>query len=175
MIKGAPTDVVEAAALLACSQVVLVNIGVNRPIETRAQWTYFYDEDMCFARLSFPPRSRRRWCRPGCGSIQAEVYFSEKWRPLSNGPEDWIEPTIDGLIECGLVQAATEVVHRASSSRRLPTSSSTTIVRRRWQRCTAILDEIGIGYCGRYGDWAYIWTDQAFNSGERAATERWTG
>jgi hypothetical protein len=31
------------------------------------------------------------------------------------------------------------------------------------------LDEVGIGYCGRYGDWAYIWTDQAFLSGERAA------
>ena len=31
------------------------------------------------------------------------------------------------------------------------------------------LDEIGIGYCGRYGDWAYIWTDQSFISGENAA------
>ena len=30
------------------------------------------------------------------------------------------------------------------------------------------LDEVGIGYCGRYGDWAYIWTDQAFVSGEKA-------
>ena len=31
------------------------------------------------------------------------------------------------------------------------------------------LDEIGIAYCGRYGDWAYIWTDQSFISGENAA------
>ena len=31
------------------------------------------------------------------------------------------------------------------------------------------LDEVEIGYCGRYGDWAYIWTDQAFKSGEEAA------
>jgi hypothetical protein len=30
------------------------------------------------------------------------------------------------------------------------------------------LDELGIRYCGRYGDWAYIWTDEAFLSGERA-------
>jgi hypothetical protein len=30
------------------------------------------------------------------------------------------------------------------------------------------LDDIGIGYCGRYGDWAYIWTDQSFVSGESA-------
>jgi hypothetical protein len=32
------------------------------------------------------------------------------------------------------------------------------------------LDEVGIGYCGRYGDWGYIWTDQAFISGEQAAS-----
>ena len=31
------------------------------------------------------------------------------------------------------------------------------------------LDEIGIAYCGRYGDWAYIWTDESFMSGEKAA------
>ena len=28
---------------------------------------------------------------------------------------------------------------------------------------------MGIAYCGRYGDWAYIWTDESFMSGENAA------
>jgi hypothetical protein len=32
------------------------------------------------------------------------------------------------------------------------------------------LNDIGVAYCGRYGDWGYIWTDQAFISGERAAS-----
>ena len=31
------------------------------------------------------------------------------------------------------------------------------------------LDELGIAYCGRYGDWKYIWTDESFMSGETAA------
>jgi len=31
------------------------------------------------------------------------------------------------------------------------------------------LDDLGIAYCGRYGDWLYIWTDEAFISGENAA------
>ena len=31
------------------------------------------------------------------------------------------------------------------------------------------LDDIGIAYCGRYGDWGYMWTDESFISGERAA------
>jgi protoporphyrinogen oxidase len=31
------------------------------------------------------------------------------------------------------------------------------------------LDEIGVRYAGRYGEWAYIWTDESFMSGEKAA------
>jgi len=31
------------------------------------------------------------------------------------------------------------------------------------------LDDIGISYCGRYGDWGYMWTDESFKSGEVAA------
>jgi hypothetical protein len=33
------------------------------------------------------------------------------------------------------------------------------------------LDEIGIAYCGRYGDWGYMWTDESFKSGEEAASK----
>jgi len=31
------------------------------------------------------------------------------------------------------------------------------------------LDDLNIAYCGRYGDWGYMWTDESFISGERAA------
>jgi hypothetical protein len=31
------------------------------------------------------------------------------------------------------------------------------------------LDEVGVAYCGRYGDWGYMWTDESFISGEKAA------
>jgi hypothetical protein len=31
------------------------------------------------------------------------------------------------------------------------------------------LNDVGIHYCGRYGDWNHAWTDQAFISGEEAA------
>lgn len=169
MIKGAPREVLDAAALLACSQVVLVNIGISRPIETRAQWTYFYDSEICFARLSYPPHFSQTLVPHGCGSIQAEVYFSEKWRPLRSKPEDWIEPTIDGLIKCGLVKGREEVIHRSV----IFAPFANVIFDHDRPKALAIvhsyLDEVGIRYCGRYGDWAYIWTDQAFRSGENAA------
>ena len=33
----------------------------------------------------------------------------------------------------------------------------------------AFLGEIGVHYCGRYGNWDHAWTDEAFLSGEKAA------
>jgi protoporphyrinogen oxidase len=169
MIKGAPREVLDAAALLSCSQVVLVNIGIDRPVETRAQWTYFYDADICFARLSFPPGFSLSLTPTGRGSIQAEVYFSEKWRPLRGKPEDWIEPTIDGLIKCGLVRRREEVVHRSVIFAPFANVIFDQDRPKALATVHGYLNEVGIRYCGRYGDWAYIWTDQAFQSGENAA------
>ena len=31
------------------------------------------------------------------------------------------------------------------------------------------LNELGITYCGRYGEWGYHWTDDSFISGKKAA------
>ena len=59
----------------------------NRADLSEAQITYFYDEDICFTRLSFPHMFSATNVPPGCGSIQAEVYFSSKYRPLTQAPE----------------------------------------------------------------------------------------
>ncbi len=170
MIAGAPDDVKQAAARLACSQVVLVNIGLNRELDTKAQWTYFYDQSICFARLSFPTLFSPRLAPPGCGSIQAEVYFSEKWKPLAGKPEDWIEPTIRGLLQCGLVRDRSEITHTSTIFAPFANVIFDHDRPAALELVHGYLNDIGIAYCGRYGDWGYIWTDQAFISGERAAS-----
>ncbi len=169
MVVGAPADVVEAAQRLACSTCVLVNLGVDRADLSQAHMTYFYDEDICFTRLSFPHMLSARNVPPGTGSIQAEVYFAPKYRPFTGTPEDWIQPVIADLRRCGLVREDDRILHR-----------NATIVRHAnvifdLERAAALetvhgyLDSVGISYCGRYGDWAYMWTDEAFKSGEKAA------
>jgi protoporphyrinogen oxidase len=169
MIKGAPRDVLKAASLLASSQLVLINIGINRPVETRANWTYFYDDDICFPRVSFPAGFSPTVVPDGCGSIQAEVYFSEKWRPMTSAPEDWIEPTIDGLIKCGLVKDRAEIIHRSVVFVPFANVIFDHDRPKALEAVLGFLDDVGIGHCGRYGNWEYIWTDEAFKSGEDAA------
>jgi len=76
LIEGAPPDVLEAAAKLASTSCVLVNLGVNRTDLSQSQWSYFYDRDIFFTRVSFPHMFSPHVAPSGCGSIQAEVYFS---------------------------------------------------------------------------------------------------
>jgi protoporphyrinogen oxidase len=169
MIQGAPPDVVDASRLLACTTCVLVNVGVDRTDLSDAHMTYFYDQDICFTRLGFPHMLSARNAPPGTGSIQAEVYFSDKYKPLAGSPEDWIEPVIRDLRRCGLLREDDRVLCSQAMLLRYAN------VIFDLDRATALatvhgyLDELGIAYCGRYGDWGYMWTDESFKSGEQAA------
>jgi protoporphyrinogen oxidase len=112
LIDGAPEHVRKAASRLAATKVVIVNIGLARPDVSRAHWTYFYDADICFSRLSFPHLLSPGTVPPGCGCIQAELYFSDKYKPLRSMPKDLIDPVICDLRKCGLLRDNDEIVHR---------------------------------------------------------------
>ncbi|MEO1402681.1 MAG: hypothetical protein AAFV72_15735, partial [Cyanobacteria bacterium J06635_1] len=106
---------------------------------------------------------------PGTGSIQAEVYYSNKYRPLDRAPEDCIEPVITDLRRCGLIQDDDQILF--SNALLIPYANVIFDL----DRAEAVamvhgyLDEIGVAYCGRYGQWGYEWTDESFVSGENAA------
>lgn len=169
MISGVPLDVVEAAQKLACTTCVIVNIGINREDISEATWTYFYDQDFFFTRLSFPHLLSPNTVSPGTGSIQAEVYYSNKYRPIDRAPEDCIEPVIEDLRRCGLIHENDELLHTNASI--APYANVIFDLDRAEALATVhgYLDDIDIHYCGRYGDWGYHWTDESFISGENAA------
>jgi protoporphyrinogen oxidase len=131
--------------------------------------TYFYDEDICFTRLGFPHMLTARNAPPGTGSIQAEVYFSDKYKPLTGSPEDWIEPVLRDLRRCGLLREEDRVLYSKAMLLRYANIIFDLDRAAALATVHGYLDEIGIAYCGRYGDWGYMWTDESFISGEGAA------
>ena len=158
-----------AAATLACSEAVIVTLGIDRPDLVDAHWSYFYDRDVFFTRLSTPHMQSPHNVPPGCGSLQAECYYSRKYRPLDRKPEDCIEPVIQDLIRTGVLRDTDKILFKhamhipyANVIFDLESTPAT-------KKVHAYLDEIGIAYCGRYGDWGYLWSDEAFFSGEKAA------
>lgn len=168
-IAGAPIEVRDAANKLACSTAVLVTVGVNRPDLIDAHWTYFYDRDYFFTRLSTPHLQSPHNAPPGCGLIQAECYYSRKYRPLDSKPEDCVEPVLRDLRRSGLLREGDKIL--MTHAMLIPYAN----VIFDHDRVPALkvvhgfLEDVGIAYCGRYGEWGYQWTDEAFMSGEQAA------
>jgi protoporphyrinogen oxidase len=175
LIEGAPKDVLDAAARLACTDLVIVNLVVDRPELIDAHWTYIYDQDVFFTRLSTPHLQSRHNVPPGCGSLQAECYYSHKYRPLDRKPKDCIEPVIRDLKRIGVLKETDKILFQdtmyieyANVIFDLERAAAVATVH-------GYLDDLGIRYCGRYGDWAYIWTDESFMSGEKAAEKALAG
>jgi protoporphyrinogen oxidase len=168
MIEGTPADVLDACHRLACSTCVLVNIGVNRDDISKAHVTYFYDEDICFTRLGFPHMLAASNAPIGTGSIQAEIYFSEKYKPFTGAVDDWIDPVIFDLRRCGLLRDDDKILCRKAVLLRYANIIFDHERAAALQTVHGYLDDLAIAYCGRYGDWGYLWTDESFKSGENA-------
>ena len=170
LIAGVPDDVRAAASRLACSGCVLVNIGVNRPDLTPAHISYYYDRDIVFSRTSSPHLMSPNNVPPGSGSVQAEVYFSKKYMPLAGAPADYLQPVMRDLKRVGILREDDEILF---TDTRLIEYANIIFDHDRPEALRVVhgyLDDIGIRHCGRYGDWAYFWTDDSYKSGEGAAT-----
>jgi len=168
-IEGVPSEVVAAVGRLACSSCVVVNIAVDRPDLSDAHWTYFYDDDIFFTRTNCPHMLSPNVVPPGAGSFQAEVYYSQKYRPIDREPEECIEPVIEDLLRCGLLREDDEILFKNAFY--VPYANVIFDLDRpkALETVHGYLAEIGIEPCGRYGLWGYQWTDESFVSGEEAA------
>lgn len=168
-IQNAPKEVLDASRKLACSTCVCVSVGVNRSDIHEAQWTYYYDKEISFARTSIPHLLSPKTVPDGCGSIQCEVYFSDKYRPLTKSLKSVEEDVLRDLRKCGLVQESDQIlcVHTqkleyANVIFDLERASSLKII-------MDFLAETDLHVCGRFGEWGYHWTDESLLSGEEAA------
>lgn len=167
-IRDCPAEIEEAADRLACTSAVLVNLGVERENVANCHWFYIYNEEILPCRVHFPSMYSAHNSPPGTSSIQAEVYYS-RYKPLGMSLESVLEKTIQDLIAIGVIDkddkitlaAYQDVKHAQVLYHRQHTES----------RC-AILDYLEKHeiYCiGRYGEWAYLWSDQSILSGKRLA------
>jgi protoporphyrinogen oxidase len=171
LIDGVPHHVLEASRKLAFTTAVLINLGIGRPDISETHITYFYDEDIHFSRVNLPHMFSPNNAPPGAGTIQAEVYFSDKYKPFHGRPEALIEPVIADLRRCGFIRDSDSILLKEAAVNRYAN------VIYDHDRVPALkivhgfLRDIGVDYCGRYGNWDHAWTDEAFISGEETAAK----
>lgn len=167
-IKDCPAGIKEAADRLDCTSAVLVNLGVKRENLANCHWFYIYDQDILPCRVHFPSKYSAHNSPPGFSSLQAEVYYS-RYRPLGMSPENVLEKTIKDLTAVGILEKGdnialagcrdikhAQVLHHGEHS----------------QNRDAILDYLekhDVHCIGRYGRWAYLWSDQSILEGKALA------
>jgi protoporphyrinogen oxidase len=169
LIDGVPADVLEASRRLAFTTAVLINLGISRSDISETHITYFYDEDIVFSRVNLPHMFSPNNAPPGAGTIQAEVYFSDKYKPLRDRPEALIEPVISDLRRCGFIRDDDAILLKDAAVNRYANVIYDHDRAPALETIHGFLKDVGISYCGRYGNWDHAWTDEAFISGEEAA------
>ena len=102
---------------------------------------------------------------PGRGLLLAEVQAS---RPKS---EDLVDPVIHDLVRCGLIDDSDEILYKGAVLCEYANIIFDHDRESALETVHGFLEDVGIARCGRYGDWGYMWTDDSFTSGERAAEE----
>ncbi|MEE2777193.1 MAG: FAD-dependent oxidoreductase [Acidobacteriota bacterium] len=169
LVVDVPDDVQAAAERLACTECIVVNVGVDREDLSDCHWTYFYDRDVVFTRVNYPHLLSPNNVPAGSGSVQAEVYYSRKYLPRTEEPEALIEPVIADLKRCSVLSDDDTILHTNATLVRYANVIFDHDRTAALDRVRGFLADVGVETCGRYGEWGYHWTDESFTSGEDAA------
>ena len=162
-----PTKVLNASRQLRCTAGILISIGVKEKVKMRT-WFYIYDKKFKAARVYSPSKLSKFNSPKGKSSIQAEIFVDNKVK-ITNQYLNYVkENTIENLVKIGvfkkkdlevinvkILKYANVIFDKNCSSNR-----------------SLILDyfkKYDVDFVGRFGKWAYLWSDDCFLSGKLTA------
>lgn len=161
MLDNAPDDIREKAFRLEHTGVALVSIGLNCK-DFEKFWFYIYDFDIMAARAYMPSVKSPNNAPKGSSSIQFEIYFSSKAQPPEKNKA--IDNCIYALEKLGIAKKANVLF---TDYRIMPYGNVTMLksTETELHYITEWIKSQGITPIGRFGEWKYLWSDQAFLSG----------
>ena len=162
MISDVPENVQNAAKQLRWTCGYQVSLGFNRPDVAKYLWFYIYDEDVPPARVYSPNLKSPDNAPKGCSSLQAEVFFANDAKIADK--DEVLRQTVSKLKEICQFNDSDVVVKdiRFEPYANIiftPEIYESRKVVREW------LQAQGIKTIGRFGEWDYLWSHQAFESG----------
>ncbi len=169
MLDDIPEAVRSAADSLWATSAALISFGLDQPEAGKHLWFYIYDRDIYPARVHAPYKKSPDNAPAGRSSLQFEIYHS-RYKKLPASPENLIDHAIEAAAKMKLFKQQAVVV---SDYRNLPYANvvfDLGMTRRR----NYVLDHVrsaGIVPIGRFGLWDYLWSDQSYLSGIRAAEQ----
>ena len=171
--SGVPDAIKADAATLFATELDLVSIAFDRPDVPPSLWFYIYDRDILAARAYSPSRKSADNAPPGTSSIQFEIYSSRRKPQLLDG-DALVANCLAGLERMGFARDAGIVfTHHA----RLPYANVVFDLgmEERRGRVRDWVRTQDVALAGRFGEWEYLWSNQAMMSGLRAGTASFLG
>ncbi|MCI9008968.1 MAG: hypothetical protein HFI13_12760 [Lachnospiraceae bacterium] len=171
MVIGCPEEVKKAANQLEYTSLSLVSIAFNRVLDLDKMWFYIYDRDIMAARAYMPSVKSPQNAPAGCSSIQFEIYFHPQVG--APGQDACMENCLYALKKMGIAEKEDilfmdcRVVPYGNIIFKKGTVKTA-------EYLTGWLRKSGITPIGRFGEWKYLWSDQAFLSGYHAAEKQLT-
>ena len=171
------TDVPESvradAATLFATELDLVSVAFERADVPPSLWFYIYDRDILAARAYSPSRKSADNAPPGTSSLQFEIYSSVR-KPQTLGPQALIANCVEALERMGLAQASDI---RFTDHRRLAYANVVFNLgmEARRDRVRDWARGKSVQLAGRFGEWEYLWSNQAMMSGLRAGSAAFCG
>ncbi len=151
----------DAASKLAATSIDLISIGFNKNIIDQL-WFYIYDEDILASRAHSPSVKSPNNVPAGCSSIQFEIYNRSR---VSQYDEEFLKQnTLYALKKMKLCKDEDiNFIHHKF----LPWGNVIFLkdMETHRQKIRNFLYNQGIITCGRFGEWDYLWSNQAFLSG----------
>lgn len=162
MISDVSENVQNAAKQLRWTCGYQVSLGFNRPDVAKYLWFYIYDEDVPPARVYSPNLKSPDNAPEGCSSLQAEIFFANGAKVVDKNII--LQKTVEKLKEICQFNNSDVVVKdiRFEPYANIiftPEIYESRKVVREW------LQAQGIKTIGRFGEWDYLWSHQAFESG----------
>lgn len=157
---NAPDEVRVASKKLESTSGYHISIGLKTNNIPPYLWWYIYDEENLASRVYSPSLKSPDNVPEGCSSLQMEVYCKEN----EYSDDELFERTVGHLARSGIINKDDILFTHIGFEKYAniiftePIYQARTIVRE-W------LSSVGVETIGRFGEWDYLWSDQALVSG----------
>jgi len=161
LFKSVPKEVAQASKQLVATSMANVSIGFKREIQIPSIWFYIYDQDVPFARVYSPSLKSPDNAPRGKSSLQFEYYYVSDVCPLSSN--DLLKKAENFLTESGMASKNDIEIEDVSYCE----YANVVFLNHMEEKRQIVLDFLknhGIVPIGRFGQWDYLWSDQAYSS-----------
>lgn len=162
LIDGIPPHLIESSRNLDYLSLKLGLVVINHPVDTEIQRIYSAEEHIPAHKTAVNHNSSDYLRGLPKHGIMMEISEGPEKKLIRQDTEQWI---VDSLLEMGLIKKADEVekivIHQAKYAYPVPTHSRDIIIKeiQDW------LNAENIHSVGRFGQWAYVNSDEALARG----------